>query len=1063
MAARFCSCGRLTEGLLWLLLANLPATSICQPADLHYLARGTGRTTGHIATLLVSNPTPMPLRTVVGDVFIPSQGNYQGYVVTQVYPLDVPPFGTVSVPLDGYCTDVSMPPVPAGAALPDVSRWVPWAAAEPLPEPGKSPAPVFYFTSAAVLSDPLALTYPGTRTPFPYRIDIHRHPQAAARLLLHAAFAAGEAFDQLMRGGQLNPAAFGKPLETQRRDLVQQSLWAYAARLQGKNYDKTAFAEQYTEEAEQQVNQPATAFSPETRQQVENQTEDLWANISLVGSAAKLVAPSPDHPTDIFRSVPTGPAVNPTDTLPVILKNTAPTGLDALNSLVPVSVFFQKNTTTPGLQDLRALTAEKWKTNLDNTSRLLDPTAKTAISDLLALLDLVQTDPGGTLSETDRRTITRLLAGKLSAHVRACAEALQPADPTFLQNWRRLKSWQNTRWYADYCSASYPLKNLEVPAFPRSAAVFSPAKIALSGDLWKHTFVPVFGTVPKKFPWWIPAVGVGGGVVYLLLRDKGSDPPAPISSAVPDAVTLPCGSQVTTNVLANDTGEGITVIAANSSTPGISISVAGTTSVTVVATGATGTFTATYTITDKNNLTTTATITITVTDQSVPVIVCPPSITLEGCGQAPPPSISGQATAVDDCAGPLVPTYSDNPPVFGGCIGTVARTWKATDPDGNTATCVQDITVVDKSAPVFTTCPPAVKVHCGQQNNLNITGQAAASDTCSGPVTVTHTDDLSVFGACEGTILRTFIAVDLCGNMTTCLQAITVVHVPCGFTPLFAFSPALCGDCNGAVSTTMSPPGLYTFEWETGDTGPNLSGLCPGPVSVTITNTTQHCTNIFVAIVPDQPTLLLTVLQTMPPTSPTSSNGRVVLQVSPTSAQLPFLVFVNGLPVSTANSHTFQITNMPAGEFEIYVVDEAGKGCPSNTVFVVLLPPGLEPPSVGGPELVFLPASLIWAPQAFLKPNLPEYPQQATFAPTQLTGQWQLGIGMGLRFLLAREVGVTVKWSISSEAGILGSGISLGFQLYGAPLSPRKQPSVSRTKARMQVLPLVSEARADGN
>ncbi len=75
-------------------------------AQLHYEARGTGRTTGVICTLAVYNPTPTPVRTVVGDCFIPAVEDYQAYVVPQVYPVKVPPFGAVSVPLEGYCMHV---------------------------------------------------------------------------------------------------------------------------------------------------------------------------------------------------------------------------------------------------------------------------------------------------------------------------------------------------------------------------------------------------------------------------------------------------------------------------------------------------------------------------------------------------------------------------------------------------------------------------------------------------------------------------------------------------------------------------------------------------------------------------------------------------------------------------------------------------------------------------------------------------------------------------------------------------------------------------------------------
>jgi len=1263
--------------------------------QLQYTARGTGRTTGHIATLFVSNPTPVPMRTVVGDLFIPSDQDYQGYVVLQTYPVDVMPFSTVRVPLEGYCTNAQRPPVPDGGAMPDVSQWVSWAEADPLPEPGKTPAPAFFPVPDVAPTDPLALTYPGTSIPFPYRIDFNRNPGPAARLLLHAAFAAGAAFDQLVREGKLRPAAPGRSPEAFRRDMIQQTLWAYAARLEGKGWDKTVFAGQLTEEAEQLLNRPAASFPAETQQQVDRETQDLWAGISLVGASAKLIPVAADHPTDIFQENPSGPPSNPTSALSRILDNTDPTRPDAPDRLVPALVFLQKNDTTPTLQAFRHSAREKWKTWLNQRAIQVNPGSETTIRDILVLLGYLQAAPGGALPEDERRTLAGTLIGKLNTHIQTRAQALQPSDPAYLGAWRTMKSWQNTRWYADYCTAANPLKNLPTAQPTRSATAFNPANLALTGASWKHVFPPVPGAGPKKFPWWIPAVAAGGGVAYLLLGDKdgGSTPQPTPPVAVPDALSLPCNGQSVVSVLANDTGEGLTVTAV-SGTAGISVSVSGNTGVLVASTGVAGVFSASYTITDKAGQTATGSIAVTVTDQAAPVIVCPPGITLEGCGQPPAPAVSGQATATDDCgpaptvgfadelsgtacdrvisrswsavdaseknavctqtihirdqtppaltcpvavtvplgqqndpaatglavatdgctsaveptfvddlsgfgpcggiivrnwtaadactntatcaqtitvqdqkppeiscpgpaevecgkqndlsltgqatgqddcAGPITPTFADTPPVFSGCSGAIARTWTAADPGGNSATCQQEITVTDKSAPVFTTCPPTVSVlcgqqndlditgkaaaqdacngasppvhtdntsgfsgcsgvivrtfssadscantatcqqtitvfdnvppvfstcpqpvnvYCGQQNNLNTTGMAAAADACSGPAPITHTDDLSEFSACEGLIWRTFVATDLCGNTATCLQAITVVNVPCSFTPLFAFSPAVCGDCNGAVSTTMSPPGSYSYQWETGDTGPHVPGLCPGPISVTITDNVNECTNIFTPEVPDVPMLVLTVLQTIPPSGPSSNDGRVVLQVGPPSAQLPFLVFVNGNPIGTANTFTFQITNLPAGEYEIYVVDDFGQGCASNTVFVVLLP---ENPPPAGPEIGF---ESPWFSPVF--PALPEYPGGVSGAVHVVWGM-SVGISAGiplgnlwqLRLDATRQAGWVTGTgfftAVPLQADRLTAGLRHYFPMRASRLAFFQENSVAHSALRVNL------------
>ena len=483
-----------------------------------------------------------------------------------------------------------------------------------------------------------------------------------------------------------------------------------------------------------------------------------------MGAAAKLVPVSADHPTDVFRSTPTGPPVNPAGALLQILENTDPTQPDAPERLIPTQIFLEKSDAAPALSALRLAAREKWKTYLSHTVNQINPNAKTALRDILVALGYVQTNPYGGLSENERRDWATALVGKLNTHVQAQADALQPNDPAYLYKWRTLKGWQSARWYADYCSDANPLKKIAAPitAIGRNTIPFSPGSIQLTGSPWKHAFVPITGAKTGKFPWWIPVAGVpvAGGAAYLLLRDKGGATPLPtLPVATPDAISLTCGGQGPLNVLANDTGEGITVTGATGTT-GVSVAVSGATSVVVTHTGAAGVFTATYTIADQAGQTATGSIVVTVSDQMPPVIVCPPATTLEGCGQPPAPALSGQATATDDCDPAPTVGFLDE---FSGsvCHRVIFRTWTAAEASGKTATCSQTITVQDQTAPAFTLCPPPVTVPLGQQNDLSVTGLAAATDACAPPVIEpVFVDDLSGFGTCGGMIVRNWTATD---------------------------------------------------------------------------------------------------------------------------------------------------------------------------------------------------------------------------------------------------------------------------------------------------------------
>lgn len=1409
---------------------------------LHYSACGTGRTTGHIATINIYNPTPGAIRTTAGDCFIPSDKDYQAYVVPDIYPVEVGPFGSVSIPLEGYCVNAHRPPVPDGETMTDVSRWVSWAGGDPLPAPGQAPGADFARMPAAPLGDPLALTYPGSNEPFLFTIDFNRHPRAAARLLLHAVYAAEKAYDALTGEGKMRVAA------GRRAEIVQQALWAYAARLEGRNYNKAVFKAQFTEEAEQNLNLPQTAFSAETKQQAEQVAADFWAGIELVGASAKLVAPRTDRTNEPFKETPVGPPAAAANLLPDLLGKIDPEQRTAGNNLIPLLLFFQNNTATPAFRALQQSAVQKWERYLRQRLARTDPETSGALPELLELAGLLKAGASRDIGQPVFQELFNGLTEKLNSHVRYTAESLNTGDPAYIDKWRRLKSWPASHWYRSWCAAANPLQKLplNIPANvlkTRAPGPINFSGISLANAQWKYLFPVTVAAEPRKFPWWIPVAGIPvlGGGLYFLLRDKdGGETPVPDPPlTMPDAVSLPCGNMTELNVLANDSGDGIALVAV-SGTPGISVSLMDQQQVLVISAGD-GVFTVNYTIRDKSGRMATGAVVITVADLSPPDISCPPAVTLEGCGQlpAPAPALSGQAGATDDCdpapaihfadepagtpcnrifvrtwtasdnsgkaasctqtitvkdqsppvfslcppavtvahgqqnnpaltgqaaaadacTGPLTPAFSDNaggvvfcagpihrfwtatdacgntasclqtvtifdgtppaiicpanqtvecaddlntgitgvpqanddcpdfigsnlarsddppgfdgcsgtvtrtwtvqdlggntavctqvievkdqippaftlcppavtvslgqqndlnltgkatavdhcdpapadpvfsddlsglgdcggvilrtwtatdpcdnaatceqiitvkdatppqigcpaavsvecgkqndlnltgkadakddcagtlnavftdaPPAFHACSGTILRTWSAADPGGNSVSCVQEITVTDKSSPVFTFCPPALGVPCGQQNDLNITGmaqaqdacngasspsftnnnsgfngcsgvvvrtfltadscgntatcqqsitvfdhtppvftncpppvfadcgqqnvleitgQATASDACSGPASVSFTDNTDGFFACEGLIIRNWIAADQCGNTALCMQYITVSDAPCNFTPLFAIGNATCGNCNGSVSTTVNPPGQYAFQWDNGAAGPNLSGLCPGQFSVSITDQINHCTDIYSVFIEDiQIGLTLEVVSIVPPSSPSANDGRVVLRVITPGAVSPFLVFVNGTPIGVANTTTFTITNMPAGYYEIWVVDNGGQGCMSNVLGIELFPQG--PPGVAGRLEMYLPPG----PTGRM-PALATAPEQPGGAPAQAPVLWNpplvaaFGLNLGnswqLRWAFGRQSGFSTDpvTPFSLQTSLYAAGLRRYFQ-----------------------------------
>ena len=179
----------------------------------------------------------------------------------------------------------------------------------------------------------------------------------------------------------------------------------------------------------------------------------------------------------------------------------------------------------------------------------------------------------------------------------------------------------------------------------------------------------------------------------------------------------------------------------------------------------------TLTVTDINGCVDSDDVTITVADTADPVITCPANITVE-CDQPNDPSATGMATATDNCDGDPAITSSDLV-TAGECpqASIIIRTWTATDENGRSSSCDQQIDIVDTTPPAISVAASDQSVECDGGGNsaalaswLVSNGGAAATDNCG---TVTWSSVfISSTPACGGTgsDLYRFTATDECGN-----------------------------------------------------------------------------------------------------------------------------------------------------------------------------------------------------------------------------------------------------------------------------------------------------------
>ena len=204
----------------------------------------------------------------------------------------------------------------------------------------------------------------------------------------------------------------------------------------------------------------------------------------------------------------------------------------------------------------------------------------------------------------------------------------------------------------------------------------------------------------------------------------------------------------------------------------------------------------TFTATDDCGNTATASQVVTFVDRVAPVFASVPSAITIACDDALP---TAGPTATDDCDPGVAPVETQRTEP-GACADSyrVIRTWTATDACGNSATASQVVTVRDERAPTFVKTPSEVTIACDAALPTEL---AIASDDCDAEVSVTVSERREDGGCADAyTVIRTFTAVDNCGNTATATQR---VNVRDEVAPTFVSVPAAVTiACDAAVPTT---------------------------------------------------------------------------------------------------------------------------------------------------------------------------------------------------------------------------------------------------------------------
>lgn len=247
-------------------------------------AKGTGRTTGHIADLSLRNPSDQAVSADAGPFLIPSGGGYQPYIVPTVVTVTVPPHSTANIALNGFCADIFSQPVPAGQSMPSFDQWITAHGTQVL-SPAWRPEPANGWKPAAGT----AALIPVTGAPVGHVIDLNKHPEEAAPLLLEALTQIMAAYDGMKTQGLISTPFSGNP-EKERESVIQQTFWIYTSTLAGKEYKRADFSANAAKQYETNTGQKLDDAPASVKQNIDKGAGDFWNTFQAVGAEAKVLA-----------------------------------------------------------------------------------------------------------------------------------------------------------------------------------------------------------------------------------------------------------------------------------------------------------------------------------------------------------------------------------------------------------------------------------------------------------------------------------------------------------------------------------------------------------------------------------------------------------------------------------------------------------------------------------------------------------------------------------------------------------------------------------------------------
>jgi hypothetical protein len=219
--------------------------------------------------------------------------------------------------------------------------------------------------------------------------------------------------------------------------------------------------------------------------------------------------------------------------------------------------------------------------------------------------------------------------------------------------------------------------------------------------------------------------------------------------------------------------------------------------------------TRTWTATDDCGNSANAIQTLYVVDNTAPEISLSPASPLD-CNPTPAQIAAafGTATVTDNCSDNLTATGTIGAETGSGCTYSTTKSWTSTDDCGNVGTASQTVTYTRDTYPPTIICPPDITAYAEEGGTATVTiSYPSATDNCTPTASITfsgvRSDYLPLDDAYPtGTTTITWTAADLCDNLSSCTQTITVGS-GCVNVEAWVYLEGSCADPGGTASWTV--------------------------------------------------------------------------------------------------------------------------------------------------------------------------------------------------------------------------------------------------------------------